>query len=459
MFVIDKKNKTPLYLQLFQEIKKDIINNHKEGDKLYSIRKVASQYNVSKITVESAYSQLVVEGYIESYPKSGYVVSDMISNYSNTSAIQISRDIEEKESFVYDFFPARLDKKSFPIKLWKRLSTKIVDNSLNLGTYPCGQGELGLRNEIAKYINEFRGVKSQSDQIVICNGFTDSMELLARIIKNDYHCLSIESPGYELASKVFDSYGYSIKKIGIDKNGINLSLLNNSKNNLVYITPSHQFPTGVSMPIANRLKLIQWAEENNGLIIEDDYDSELRYSSRPIPSLQGLDNNDRVVFLGTFSKSLSPAIRVSYMVLPRHLLKLYKESYDFDISRVSIITQKTLEQFMFEGHWERHLRKIRTLNRKKHNLMEKLLVKYLGSTVKIESVGGGLSIQINPTLPFNWMLLRELSKKNSIKLYFNREVNGGDWDAIHMGFGGMDESQIENGINIFSDIWKKCILP
>lgn len=458
MFIIDKNNKTPLYIQLFKEIKKDIINNYKEGDKLHSIRKVASLYNISKITVESAYSQLVVEGYIESYPKSGYRVTDMISNSNHLSKMKITKVVEEKENFIYDFFPARLDNKSFPLKLWKRLSTKIVDSSLNLGTYPCGQGELGLRTEIVKYINEFRGVHSQVDQVVICNGFADSMGLLARIIKKNYHCLSIETPGYELASKVFDTYGYSIKKIPIDKNGINLKQLNDSMSNLVYITPSHQFPTGVSMPVPNRLKLIEWAEKNNGLIIEDDYDSELRYSSRPIPSLQGLDNNDRVVFLGTFSKSLSPAIRVSYMVLPHHLLELYKKSYDYEISRVSVITQKTLEQFMLEGHWERHLRKIRTLNRKKHDLMKKILLEKLEDTVHIESSGGGLSIQITPTSAFDWKLLKELSHKNSIKLYFNREVNGGDWDAIHMGFGGLEESEIENGIIIFSDIWKKCIL-
>jgi len=458
MFVIDKNNKLPLYIQLYKEIKKDIIANYKSGDKLHSIRKIASLYNVSKITVESAYSQLVVEGYIESYPKSGYIVTDMTNINSDPNKIQTITKIQKTEDYLYDFFPARLDNKSFPLKLWKRLLTKVIDNSLNLGSYPCGQGEYGLRTQIAKYINEFRGVKCQANQIVICNGFADSMGLLAKIIKKDYDTLAIENPGYQLTSNVFDSFGYKIKKVGIDNNGLNLDALNNSNANLVYITPSHQFPTGVSMPISNRLKLIQWAEKRNGLIIEDDYDSELRYSSRPIPSLQGLDNHDRVVFIGTFSKSLSPAIRVSYMVLPNHLLPLYQQSFDFDISRVSIITQKTLEKFISDGHWDRHLRKIRTLNRKKHDLMKKLLLDKLGNSLKIESQGGGLSILINPSVEFNWTLLKQLSSKKRIKLYFDKEISGGDWEAIHMGFGGLEEHEIESAINIFSEIWKQCIL-
>lgn len=212
------------------------------------------------------------------------------------------------------------------------------------------------------------------------------------------------------------------------------------------------------MPISNRLKLLSWAKEKDALIIEDDYDSELSYVNRPIPSLQGLDNNDRVVYLGTFSKSLSPALRVSYMVLPNHLIPIYQNLFDVNVSRVSLIIQKTLELFMSEGHWDRHLRKIRTINRKKHNLMKSSLEEKLGNTMRIESQGGGLAILINPVVKFDWHKLKQEAEKQKIKLYFAKQMSGGEWEAIRMGFGGFNEDEIVEAINLFSMIWHQCLL-
>ena len=458
MYVINEKSKTPLHIQLYNEVKKDIIENYKSGDKLPSTRKIASLYNLSKNTVKTAYSQLVVEGYIDSFPQSGYIVTDTTNIIFNEKESNHTNTIDTKEEFLYDFFPARLETDSFPLKVWKRLFNKTIDSSLDLGGYSSGQGEFGLRVEISKYLNQYRNVKCEANQIIIYNGFTESMGLLARILKQDYSTFAIENPGYHLGLKVFDSYGYKTKKIDIDENGLKVDNLKKSNAKLVYITPSHQFPTGVSMPISNRQNLLEWAKEHDGLIIEDDYDSELRYSSRPIPSLQGLDTYDKVIFLGTFSKSLSPAIRVSYIVLPNHLLPAYQKSFDFDISKVSLMTQKVLESFIKEGHWDRHLRKVRTLNRKKHNLMKKLLIEKLGTTMKIENEGGGLAIHINPIVAFDWDLLKELALKNKLKLHFAKKLSGDEWEAIQMGFGGLKESEIENAICIFAQIWHKSIL-
>ncbi len=463
MYIIDEKSKTPLYIQLYNEIKNDIIKNYKKSDKLPSTRKIASLYNLSKNTVKTAYSQLEVEGYIKSCPQSAFVVTDTINlNFSkNPSFKNLSTIIntpKETKKYLYNFFPACLEKDSFPLKIWKKIFNKVIDNSLDFGKYPCGEGEFGLRVEISKYLNHYRAVKCDAEQIIVYSGFVDSMGLIARILKKDYHIFASENPGYYLGQQVFDDYGYKIEKISIDKNGLNIDNLKKSNAKLVYITPSHQYPTGVLMPINNRQKLLKWANDENGLIIEDDYDSELRYSSRPIPSLQGLDLNDRVIFLGTFSKSLSPALRISYIVLPNHLLPLYKKCFDAGISRVPLVMQKTLEYFMKEGHWDRHLRKIRTLNQKKHNLMKKLLIEKLGSTMKIENQGGGLAISINPKPKFDWDLLKELSEKNKIKVYFAKNFTGGEWQALVMGFGGLKENEIEDAINIFSKIWKICIL-
>ena len=458
MYILNQETKIPLYIQLYKEIKNDIVSNFSVGDKLPSIRKIASTYNLSKTTVESAYKQLYAEGYIDSYPKSGYVVIDTYFDNFNTHN-SITKNKETKNiNYKYNFFPARLSKDTFPLKLWKRLFSKAIDESLDFGAYHDGQGESGLRVEIAKYLIESRGVRCTAEQIVICSGFSDSMGLLAKLIKPKYTHFGIENPGYYIARKVFEDYGYKIDKIGVDKNGIIINELKKSKSKLVYITPSHQYPTGVSMPISNRLKLLDYMKNNDGLIIEDDYDSELTYSNRPLPSLQGLDRFERVVYLGTFAKSLSPAIRVSYMVLPNHLLPLYKESFDAHFARVSLTTQKTLELFMSQGHWDRHLRKVRTINKKKHNLMKDLLKQKLGHTMKIVSQGGGLAILINPTVAFDLNKLKILAEKANIKLYFAKERSGGDFEAIRMGFGGFSEDEIIEAVEAFVNIWNKSII-
>ena len=418
---------------------------------------MASNYNLSKTTVESAYSQLLAEGYIESYPKSCYRVEN--TNISLVQNVNTEEPLERKEqvNWLYDFYPARLSKDSFPLKIWKRLFTKYIDESLDFYKYSDGQGEFGLREEIAKYIAKSRGVNCHASQIVVGSGFADSMGLLAKILYEKHTVFAIEKPGYYVAHDVFQSHSFDIEKISIDKNGLKLDELKKSKAKLVYITPSHQYPTGVIMPISNRHKLLQWAEENDGLIIEDDYDSELNYTNTPIPSLQGLDQFDRVIYIGTFSKSFSAALRVSYMVLPKHLIHLYQKNYNSYFSSVSLMIQKTLERFMSEGYWERHIRKIRTLNRKKHNLMKSLLVEKLGDTIKIESQGGGLAILINPTVDIDLEELKKLAIEERIKIHFTKRICGGDWDAIRMGFGGFKEDEIEGAIKIFSKIWYQSL--
>jgi GntR family transcriptional regulator/MocR family aminotransferase len=438
-------------------MKEDIVSNYSVGDKLPSIRKTSSMYNLSKTTVESAYKQLYAEGYVDSYPKSGYVVIDTYFDKFSTKveSTKISKDANIE--YTYDFFPARLSKDSFPLKLWKRLFNKAINDSLDFGAYHDSQGEHGLREQIAKYLSQSRGVNTTPQQIVVCSGFSDAMSILAKLIKKEHKSFAIESPGYHVARRVFEEYGYEIDKIGVDEDGISIDELTKSSSKIVYITPSHQYPTGVSIPIANRSKLLEWAKNKEALIIEDDYDSELTYYTRPIPSLQGLDRYDRVIYMGTFAKSLSPSLRISYMILPKHLMPLYKDSYDAHFPRVSITVQKTLELFMSQGHWDRHLRKIRTINKKKHNIMRDLLKEKIGSTMSIVSEGGGLAILIHPSVKFDFERFKKLAEDAKIKLYFAKERSGGKFEAIRMGFGGFSESELIGAVDAFAEIWVKAI--
>ena len=457
MYIIDQNSKIPLHIQLYNELRNDIITNLKIGDKINSIRKTSSLYNVSKNTVEAAYNQLVAEGFIDSYPKSGYVVTDTNYHNFNTKDINTNNTQENQKEYVCDFHPARLEKNSFPLKLWKRIFTKVINDSLDFGAYTNSQGEFELREVISKYLISSRRVRCNPNQIIVSNGFLDSMQLLANMLQHTYKSFAIEEPGYHVAYKAFDGYGYKIDKISLDANGIKIKELKKSNSKLVYITPSHQYPTGVSMPVSKRLELLNWAKETNAFIIEDDYDSELTYENRPIPSLQGLDKFDRVIYVGTFSKSLSPAMRVSYMVLPKKLMELYKTNYQHHDSSVSLMTQKTLQMFMHEGYWDKHLRKIRTLNKKKHNLMRDLLIEKLGNSLKIETQGVGLAILINPSVAFDIEKLKTLAESSKIKIYFAKNNSGGNWDAIRMGFGGLTFNKIPEAIDMFSNIWHKCI--
>lgn len=458
MYVLDRDSQKPLYIQLYEQLKKDIIYNHKVGDKLQSVRKMSSLYNLSKTTVESAYSQLVAEGYIESYPNSGFRVEDTNEIKFEAKEIDLITEKDKEINWLYDFYPARLSKDSFPLKLWKRLFAKYINEELDFGGYSDIQGEYGLRKEISKYLQESRGVNCDENQIIIECSFAQSMGTIAEIFrKMEYTSFAIENPGYYVAKNVFENYGFDIKKISLDTNGINIKELEKSKSKLVYVTPSHQYPTGVTIPIANRYKLLNWAKENNSFIIEDDYDSELNYINRPIPSLQGLDTEDRVIYIGTFSKSLSAALRISYLVLPLSLIRTYHEIFNNSHTNVPLMTQKVLEKFMSEGHWDRHLRKIKTINRKKHNLMKSHLINKLGNSIKIETQGAGLAILINPIVKININKLKELAIKEKIKIYFAKDVSGGDWDAIRMGFGGFKDNEIKKAVEIFSKIWHQSI--
>ncbi len=455
MYILDAKSKTPLHIQLYQAIKEEIVSSYKIGDKLPSIRKVASLYNLSKNTVESAYSQLYAEGYVESRAKSGYYVSELFFETFSKKCNTNHTAITTPKRYKYDFFPAQLHKEDFPLKTWKRLFNKVIAQETDFGSYPTGQGELLLREAIANYLKSSRGVVCDAENIIITHGFSDSMELIAKLAKTRYKHFAQEIPGYHIAHKVFDAYGYSISPIGVDAHGLCIEELQQSQAQIVYITPSHQYPTGATMPVANRLKLIAHMQSIGGLIIEDDYDSELAYYNRPIPSLQGLDKGECVAYLGTFAKALSPSIRVGYMVLPSWLMKLYNQSYDAHFSRVSLSTQLTLAAFMQEGHWDRHIRRIRILNKKKHQAMKDAFTKHLGDTCNIVAQGAGLAILIVPSAPqFNWERLKTLTEKNNIAIYLAKERSGGEFEAVRMGFGGFRLEEIAEAVKAFSAIWK-----
>jgi len=451
LYILDSNSHIPLHKQLYKQIKDDITKNLKVGDKLPSIRKIATTYNISKTTVQNAYSQLYAEGYIDSKDRSGYYVCEVL--FDTTVKSSVNSGVENSKAvYKYDFFPAQLYSSDFPLKIWKRLFNKVVNQDVNFGAYPDAKGELALREQIALYLQSSRGVNATANSIIITHGFADSMELIAKLLKQIYSSFAIESPGYHLAKKVFVNYDYKVTDIAVNQNGLQIDKLEKSDSKIVYITPSHQYPTGVVMSISKRVKLLEYISKIGGVIIEDDYDSELAYYNRPIASLQGLDRDDRVIYLGTFAKALSPAIRVGYMVVPDWFLKEFRKSYDAHFARVCVSTQLTLAKFIEDGHFDRHIRKIRTINKKKHNRMLEAIKSYCND-YKIVAQGAGLAILISPAKPFDYKKLQALAEKSGIKIYLTQNVTDSDFKAVRLGFGGFSLDEIENAILEFSKIW------
>ncbi len=358
MIIINKELPTPVYIQVYESIKQEILTEALQyREKLPSIRHLANQIDVSVKTIQNAYDQLLMEGYIDSQERSGYFVAKLEAKFiQNTSSKYIEIDDNQYKN-------TGITKEAFEHNIWRRMLNKVLQQ-IELTSPSLVNGEPELKMEISTFLKEYRGTNAHYNQIVIGSS---TEALLARLLELIEHPqVAYETPGYQKAERVFKRYA-DISPIPASTEGITTQKIKNA--NMVYLSPSHQYPFGTIMPIAERYNMIDWAS-NNGYIIEDDYNSVLRYQGNPIPSLQGLDNKGVVIYLGTFSNLLFPSINISYMILPPELLQKHEESKFLFNQTVSKLDQLTLAKYMEEGHFERHLRKIRKLYAKKSEMIQ-----------------------------------------------------------------------------------------
>lgn len=463
MFVLNHDDPVPLYTQLYNAIKDNILSGKLPSNtKLPSIRDLASELSISRNTVDTSYLELYAEGYIYSRPRSGYFVSALTPDGVLSSVSQKQRVCAPLPVIPppceIDFHPARLDRCAFPVPLWRKcLLESLRRSSGQLIEYRDPQGEWGLRCKIQKYLERSRGVICDPEQVVICSGLQNSLDIVAHLQKGRRQVVAVENPGYHLPRSVFRNHSFEISPIPVNADGMDLDLLETSRSTIAYVTPSHQFPMGCVMPIANRLKLIEWAKSGGKLIIEDDYDSELRYLGKPIPSLQGLHPNGNIVYLGTFSKVLSPALRVSYLILPHSLLAAYRQVFRDYFSSVSLLEQRTLAEFMEQGHWDRHIRRMRTLYKKKHDALLRSVDRHFGARAVVHGQGAGLHVVLQlADHPLNERELIDLAQSRGIGLLpFSATHASGDPDTLKflLGFGGMEIRDIEKGIELLCKTW------
>lgn len=370
---LDSHQSISMYEQLYQYVKRNIIDgNFFPGEKLPSTRLLAQNLGVSRNTVERAYEQLAAEGYIEAKPCSGYRICNIEGLFSYQKAEkQQPYIVPPKESVGYlcDFTCGGIDEDSFPMEIYRRISRSVLNEQERFlsGGHPCG--EQGLREEIVSYLGGARGVVCSPQQVIIGAGNDYLLMLLQRILDRR-NVIAMEYPTYRSAYHALEDANNRIVWVRADRDGIDMKQLQCTDANLVYVMPSHQFPMGTVMPLSRRMALLSWAYEKEGrYIIEDDYDSELRYKGKPIPALCGSDEGQRVIYIGTFSLSIAPSIRVSYMVLPYHLMECYINHCGMFSNTVARLQQETIRVFMQEGHFERHLNRMRKRYKEKRDLL------------------------------------------------------------------------------------------
>ncbi len=459
MFTLDINDTKPLYQQLFQQIKEKVLSGKLPAHfKLPSIRDLSVELATSRNTVESAFLELCAEGYLYSKSRSGYFVSDIDQELATkTQPTQLRQDLHPRlaKQYPYDFHPARLDPEVFPTVAWRKsLLEALRSNSADYSQYSEPQGEWGLRCNIQFYLERSRGVICSPDQVVICSGLQQGLDIVAQLIKENHGSVAIENPGYHLPRDVFGNHGFDITPINVDSNGIKLKDLKASPSKAVYITPSHQMPLGHVMPVANRLNLISWAKEVDGIIIEDDYDSELRYLGRPIESLQGLCADGNIIYQGTFSKVFSPALRLSYMVLPKPILVAYKRSFQNYLSPVPLLIQRAMVNFMERGHWDQHLRRARIFYKKKHGVMLQAIKQHLGGNAKVIGQGAGLHIVIElaKSIRDEAKFIDNAKQDGARLLRFSDFYTSGKPknNKLLLGFGGIPTGKIDQGVELLS---------
>ena len=463
-----------LYEQIYEHIREEIKRGRlQSGERLPSTRALADYLQLSRSTIETAYEQLSSEGYIESRPYKGYFVCCMEELPDRSSAETFSLGTERvtehikaiqggENGILYDFSPNGLDMSAFPFGVWKRI-TKNILNDGNRELFSLGepQGDENLRGTIARYLHASRGVNCMSEQIVVGAG-NDYLLLLLQKLLGEHVEIAMENPTYKRAYHIFRSFGYTIKPVGMDENGMLVEELAKTSASAAYVMPSHQSPTGIVMPIGRRMELLKWAGEKEGrYLIEDDYDSEFRYRGKPIPSLQGVDAGERVIYIGTFSKAIAPAIRVSYMVLPTALLKRYREECWFYSSTVSRIDQRILNEFIRDGYFERYLNKTRKRYREKHDLLLSELRPFLKAfTLSGEHAGLHLLLHCKDRdMTEDKLLLR--AAEHGVRVYGLSDFLIGEEPVtaygkratLLLGYGGLEKEEIKEGMAKLKQAW------
>jgi GntR family transcriptional regulator / MocR family aminotransferase len=451
----------PRYEQIYEFYRDAILSNRLKYEyKLPPHRTLAKELGVGNNTVLKAYEQLVLEGYVKNENRKGLYVAKLdaqdwqLKPSGKRSNPQIAKAVSETVHADFVLTDNIVDERSFPIKQWRRCNNWALDGI----SFRYAENELTdpLKAPLIKYLFHSRGVVTTPDRLIIGSGASALFFWLAFILRKTHPKMLFEEPGYARARTLFSEFGYEIKPVPVENDGLNLKKLTKEKSDLLFLTPSHQYPTGATIPVGHRIQILNWAERNKAYIIEDDFDCEFRYKTRLVPSLQGLDRFDRVIYVGSFSNSMMPSLRVGYLVLPRNF-KVPYEAFKH-LNAVPYVTRKTLAYFMEEGYWERHLKRMRKIYQEKYNASIEALNKLPKGHIHFNdsSSGQNILLRINTKLSEQTLIKRALNKGIIITpastFYYNPE-NRPRQPEVLFEFGNLLANEIEKVVKNLYNAW------
>ncbi len=474
----------PMYRQIYEAIRAEILSGEFASNmRLPSTRSLAQTLSVSRITVFNAYEQLLAEGYTEGKTGAGtFVASRLPDDLLQTAKLKAKKNgIKNSPPLDLSPYGEKLNSKEtgsvraqtiakfqpfqngltavdeFPFEIWARIAAKYYKNPpRSLLGYGDPRGLRTLREAVAAHLKSARGVNCSAEQVVITSGAQQALDLTARIFLTEPDAVLIENPCYREARNSFAATGARIVAVDVDEDGFNSSKIPKAGANakLVYVTPSHQYPLGVTMSLARRLALLDWAKQKNARIIEDDYNSEFRYAGRPLASLQGLDESGRVIYIGTFSKTIFPALRIGCAVLPPELVEIYTAARALADVHSSTIEQAILAEFISEGHFARHIRRMRTLYEKRQNILLAECKKHLKHLLEIEKADAGMHLVGWLPQGVDDRIISQKASEKGLKLAAVSDYSADKLErgGLILGYTAFDESQIKQGVKILKEI-------
>lgn len=455
---LDRSGEIPLYQQLYNRISTAVENGSLPfGARLPSIRKLSEDLNLSRTTIEAAYQQLCVEGYIKSLPQRGYYVQTAPKRSILSAEITTHTEALDTlgNNIIYDLGSDLADSNETDIRLWRSHIKNILKNENVIASYGDPQGEPSLRKALTLYSHGVRGAVADENRIIIGSGTQSLLYIICGLISETRgRSAAMEEGGFPLVERVFTDCGCTIKKLKSDSDGVLPDELYKSGADILFINPSGNLKTGQPMRMSRRSELLKWAEDTDSIIIEDDYNGELRYSSRPIPALQSADSN-RVVYIGSFSKLLLPSVRIGYAVLTSELLKIYKARTGSYNQTSSKIEQLALAEYIRTGELERRLRRLRKLYREKSSLLFKVLdntfsASQLKITATLQETALCFSISVEGSRSAEELIAA--AAREGVRLSASHSSDGRNAE-LKLGFGGIPTEDIPSAIKALGQAW------
>jgi len=420
-YPMEERGELPLYEYLYRRIRQDILDGTlAAGERLPSKRALAEHLRLSVITVEGAYSQLEAEGYLYTLPKRGFFVCQVERSPSAPSAAPAIPAEPSPPAWRLDLGRNQTDGSRFPVAAWARLTRQVLSEHTFLSP-TAHQGLYALRKALAEDLRNYKGMSVSPEQIVVGAGAEYLYLLLAQLLGPDA-VFAVEDPGYPKIRQVYQKCGITCRPVPLDTQGMDVEALRTTGANVIHISPAHHYPTGLVTTIGRRQALLRWAEEQGGIIIEDDYDSELRFSGRPIPTLQSIDRSGCVIYMNTFSQTVSPAMRIGFMVLPPRLLERDRQELDFYACPVPALEQHVLARVLEGGYYEQHLSRMRKEYRfRRTAVLEAFRNSSFAHRISIQEQGAGLHFLLRLNTEESDEALRRRASALGVRLGFLTE--------------------------------------